>query len=84
MIIPSKEETVSNNLLVQGAQVLRVLKGGAITIDELRGAYVTKLHPIAPTMERIFDILTYLYIVGFVTVDGAYVALNKTVVSHDT
>lgn len=77
MIIPSKEENVSNNLLVQGARVLKILKAGAINIDELRGAYVTKSQPVAPTMERLLDILTYLYVVGFIVVDGAYVALRR-------
>jgi hypothetical protein len=77
MIIPSKEETVANNLLVQGARVVQMLKGGALNIEDLRSNYPTKSRPMPPTMERLFDVLTYLYITGFIVVDGVYIALKQ-------
>lgn len=77
MIIPSKEELITNNLLVQGARVLRILKGGATDIDELRKLYSTSRNQSVPSLERMFDILTYLHITGFIFLDGNYVALKK-------
>ena len=76
MIVPSKEEYLSTNLLVQGARVLRILKDGALRIDEIRSEYPTKRQPEKPTYERMFDILTYLHITGFIFLDGNYVGLK--------
>lgn len=81
MIVPSKEELITNNLLVQGARVLRILKGGATDVDELRKLYPTSRNPVTPSLERMFDILTYLYVTGFIFLDGNYVALKKSEVS---
>lgn len=76
MIIPSKEERMDSNILVQGARVIRVLKRGSVDVDELRRQYPTTRNPYTPTLERMFDILTYLYIADFVFIDGNYVALK--------
>ena len=77
MIVPSKEEYLSTNLLVQGARVLRILKSGALRIDEIRNEYPSKQQLEKPTYERMFDILTYLHITGFVFLDGNYVGLTS-------
>lgn len=77
MIIPSKEEYISTNLLVQGARVLRILKDGALRIDEIRNEYPSKRHPEKPTYERVFDVLTYLYVTDFIFLDGNYVGLKS-------
>ena len=76
MIIPSKEELMRNNILVQGARVLRILEDGSADIDELRNLYPTKRSPNVPTLERMFDILTYLYITDFIFIDGNYITLK--------
>lgn len=75
MLRPSKEERLSGNLLVQGAKVLKLLKKESMTIDELRTA-LTKPDIAAPSMERLMDIVTYLYLAGFIQVNGAYVRLE--------
>lgn len=82
MIIPSKEELITNNLLVQGARVLHILKSGATDVDEIRKLYPTNRNPATPSLERMFDILTYLYVTGFIFLDGSYVALKRNKASQ--
>lgn len=77
MIIPSKEETLTNNILVQGSRVIRVLEAGATTIDDIRTKYPTTRFTSAPTLERLLDVLTYLYVIGLVVIDGHYVSLTR-------
>lgn len=77
MIIPSKEEMLDTNILVQGARVVRVLSQGALTIDEIRKKYATKRQMKVPSIERMLDVLTYLHVIGIVVSDGPYVALKK-------
>lgn len=77
MIIPSKEEILDGNILVQGARLIRVLESGALTIDDIRSKYATKRQPRTPSMERTLDVLTYLHIIGLVVTDGPYIALAR-------
>ena len=77
MIIPSKEETLASNILVQGSRVIRVLDAGATTVDDIRTKYPTTRFMTAPSLERLLDVLTYLYVVGLVVIDGHYVSLAR-------
>lgn len=77
MIIPSKEEILDTNILVQGARVIRVLDEGALTVDDIRKKYATKRQTKVPSLDRILDVLTYLHVIGIVVADGPYVALKR-------
>lgn len=79
MIIPSKEEMLDTNILVQGARVIRVLDQGALTVDDIRKKYATKRQAKVPSIDRMLDILTYLHVVGLVVSDGPYIALKRVV-----
>ncbi len=76
MIIPSKEEALNRNVLVQGSRIVQILRTGATTLDDIRKQYPTRRNPAAPSMERLLDILTYLHIIGMVEADGHYVSLR--------
>lgn len=78
MLRPSKEERLSGNLLVQGARVLKALKKESLSIDELQIA-LSKLHVAPPSTDRLMDIVTYLYLAGFVKVQGTYIGLERQV-----
>lgn len=78
MIIPSKEEVLDGNILVQGSRVIRVLKAGALTVDDIRSKYATGSQSRSPSMERMLDIVTYLHVLGLVVADGPYIALSRT------
>lgn len=76
MLRPSKEENLTGNLLVQGARVLLLLKGGAMTIDDLRLNFYRNNSDMPP-VDRVMDIITFLYLSNLVIMEGAYVKVSR-------
>ena len=78
MVIPSKEEYVPTNLIVQGSRLLRIVKEGAVTLDDIQTKFPTPKNSNPPSIERLMDIVTFLYIANFIDVSGGYVSIRKT------
>lgn len=77
MVIPSKEEYVPANLIVQGSRLLRIVKDGAATLDDIQAKFPTPKNTSPPSIERLMDIVTFLYISNFIDVSGGYVSIRR-------
>lgn len=56
--------------------MIAIIKDGALTFDDIQAKFPTKRYPYHPSVERLMDIVTLLYTVGFVEVSGGYVSLK--------
>lgn len=76
MISPTKEQRLHRNILVEGAQLLKVLKKGSISFDDARDALGKYKHFETPSSEKMMDIITMLYMLDMVEVVGVYLSIK--------
>lgn len=73
MIIPTKHEKLTQNIMVIGAYVIeKLVKSQNLTIDDLANQ-LSKTHEV--DLDKLFDTLTFLFATGLVEVDNNLVSL---------
>lgn len=64
MILPTKHQDLSNNILVLGADILHFLKKESLTPEEIFQKLKTEKNI---TLEYLFDAITFLWLIDAVT-----------------
>lgn len=75
MLIPTKHENLEKNIIVLGADVLRYIKSNGNSSIECIFQYLKPRKDI--TIDLLFDVVTYLWIVGFVKLEDGLLSINK-------
>jgi len=73
MLIPTPHETLRRNVLVIGARIVKLLKRRSFLIEDIFHALGFENGDKDASL--FFDALTFLYIVGLITVDGFRIRL---------
>lgn len=75
MIIPTKHENLNRNLLVIGADIIKLLKQNeSLTIEEIFQKIKT---PNDISLDKLYDSILYLWLLNFILLDNNNLFLVK-------
>lgn len=74
MIKPNKHEDLNYNILVLGADIIKLLKEESLTIEDV---YQKIKHNKEINLERVFDALLFLFIYNFIDIQNGLITLIK-------
>jgi hypothetical protein len=75
MLLPGKHENLTNNILVVGADILKILKDGSYNLEEI--FQNIKRHYNEVSLDRILDCIAYLWLCDFIIFEDNLITLNK-------
>jgi len=78
MLFPTRYEKLDQNILVVGADAIRILRKRKYSIE---GLYQVMKKEKRINLERFFSILSFLWITEIIDLDDFYISLKKQHVS---
>ena len=83
MIEPTKHEQLKQNLLVIGSEIINVVRNSPANIEDIYQKF--KINSSESPLEKLYDALTFLWLLDFITIENGLVSLNiKKDVSEKT
>lgn len=76
MLIPSKYEDISTNLLIIGSYIITSLNSKNYNVEEL---YQKLIKDHSVNLDQYFNALTFLWLAEIITVDSIIISLVKNV-----
>lgn len=79
MILPTKHQDISKNILVLGSEIYNLISKNDYTIEEL---FQKTKKAFQISLESFFDVLTFLWMIEAVKIENNILSLNKKDVSN--
>ena len=74
MLSPTKHEHLATNILVVGSDILKHIRVNKSNIEDIY-QYIRNKKDIS--IEKYFDVITYLWICDFIVLDGEFISISS-------